>query len=238
MSDLQKRLGELDQLDTPDMRAAIEQRAARLRAEPTTPGPEMLPGVSTWRGTLIAIGTATAIVVMAVAAVWLGGRGTSDVADEPATPRPTTAPLATGVGDGQTVGVTVSGVSGHDGHELAGVLYAGELTDLDRDALGGFWWVVSDEDFTAVLRQPADMSVGRFPYVSDQALTVEPGTYTLVIWVDTGLSPATRWVPINTDGRGLYGCHAVFEVGGDTQTNIEITPNLHPDGWNINCTTP
>ena len=50
----------------------------------------------------------------------------------------------------------MSGVSGFAGHELAGVLYAGgELTDLDRDALGGFWSVVTHDDFatTEVVRQ-------------------------------------------------------------------------------------
>ena len=80
--------------------------------------------------------------------------------------------------------VTVSGVSGHDGQELAGVLYeGGELVDLSGDAVGGFWTVISGNDFaaTGVVREPGVVGVGRYPFVSDEALTVERGTYTLVV---------------------------------------------------------
>jgi hypothetical protein len=153
---------------------------------------------------------------------------------------PTEMPAVLGIGDGQTVSVTVSGVSGRMGHELAGVLYeGGELTDLDDDARGGFWSVITKDDFatTEVLRQPGGMDMGRFPYVSAEALTVKPGTYTLVIWVDHALGTYNRWVPINTDGQGLYGCHVVFDVGNDAQTDVVVPANLHPDGWNTNCTT-
>ncbi len=148
-------------------------------------------------------------------------------------------PLVSGVGDGRTVRVTVSEVSGHPGDDLAGVLYEGEVTDLDRDALGGFWVVVSGDDFTTteVVREPASEGMGRFPYVSDEALIVEPGTYTLVLWVDDALSPVSRWVPLNTDGMGLFGCHVVFEVGDDTQTDVAVSADLRPDGWNIDCAT-
>ena len=149
-------------------------------------------------------------------------------------------PPVVGVGDGQTVRVTVSRVSGHGGDELAGVLYGGgELTDLDADAVGGFWSVVSGDDFTAteVVREPGVVGVGRFPFVSDEALTVTPGVYTLVVWVDDGLGPVSRWVPINTDNRGLFGCQVVFEVGDDAQTEVVVAAELQPDGWNINCTT-
>ncbi len=155
--------------------------------------------------------------------------------------RPTSMPVVSGVGDGQTVSVAVAGVSGHVGDELAGVLYAGgELTDLDRDAVGGFWWVVSGDDAastTEVVREPGDSGVGRFPFVSDEALLVEPGMYTLVLWVDDGLGPVSRWVPLNSDGRGLFGCQVVFEVGDDAQTDVVVAANLQPDGWNVACTS-
>jgi hypothetical protein len=149
-------------------------------------------------------------------------------------------PPVAGVGDGQTVSVTVSDVSGYAGHELAGVLYASNgLTDLDTDARGGFWVVVDGDDFTTteVVRKPGAMGQGRFPFVSDQALTVAPGVYTLVVWVDFGLSPVSRWVPVNSDGSGLYGCQVVFEVGDAAQTDVAIAANLVPDGWNTNCAT-
>jgi len=119
------------------------------------------------------------------------------------------------------------------------VLYAGdELPDLDRDALGGFWVVVDGSDFTTteVVREPGALGEGRFSYISEQALTVAPGTYTLVVWVNFGLSPVSRWVPLNSDGMGLYGCQVVFEVGDDTPTEIAVTANLVPDGWDTSCT--
>jgi len=74
--------------------------------------------------------------------------------------------------------------------------------------------------------------------VSDEALTVEPGTYTLVLWVDEGLGSVSRWVPINSDGSGLFGCQVVFEVGDDARTDVVVAANLEPDGWNAVCTNP
>jgi hypothetical protein len=164
----------------------------------------------------------------------------SETATATTVAEPQPVPPAVGVADGQTVNVTVSDVSGYPGYELAGVLYAGgELTDLDRDALGGFWSVVDGDPFTAteVVREPAEPPTGWFPHVTDQALIVAPGTYTLVVWVDTGLGGMSRWVPVNTDGKGLYGCQTVFEVGDTAQTDVTVPANLVPNGWNTDCTT-
>jgi hypothetical protein len=182
---------------------------------------------------------AAVLVVVAVGSVALV-RGEQVAPDAAQTDVATSVAPAALAPQPQTVGVTVSGVSGHAGQELAGVLYAGgELADLDRDALGGLWSVIDGDDFTTteVVREPADPGFGRFPFVSDAALTVEPGTYTLVLWVDYGLSPVRRWVPLNSDGSGLFGCQAVFEIGGDTQTDVAVVANLEPDGWNVDCTT-
>ena len=56
---------------------------------------------------------------------------------------------AANTGDGQTVSLVVSGLSGHVGDDLAGVLYEEDhLVDLDIDPVGGFWSVVATEDFT------------------------------------------------------------------------------------------
>jgi hypothetical protein len=91
---------------------------------------------------------------------------------------------------------------------------------------------------TEVVREAGDLGVGRFPFVSDQALTVAPGRITLVVWVDEALNPARDRVPINTDGQGLVGCQAVFGVGDAAQTDVVVTANLVPDGWNTDCTAP
>ena len=191
------------------------------------------------RNWVAAFAAGFAVVLIVGIAIVLSSRG-GDPLDVVA-PVTTSMPPVVGVGDGQTVSVTVSGVLGHEGDELAGVLYAGgELTDLDGDAVGGFWSVVEGDVFatTEVVREPGAVGVGRFPFVSDEALTVEPGSYTLVLWVDTGLGGLSRWVPINTDGMGLFGCQVVFEVGDDAQTDVVVAANLEPDGWNTNCTSP
>ena len=190
-------------------------------------------------GRLGVAASAAVLVIVAVGSVALlrGEQSTPDAAQTDVAT--SVAPIAPAPQQ-QTVAVTVEGVSGYAGQALAGVLYAGgELTDLDRDALGGFWSVVAGDDFTTteMVRRPGDMGAGRFPYVSDAALTLEPGTYTLVLWVDYGLSPTSRWVPVNSDGAGLFGCHTVFDVAGDAQTDVTVTANLHPDGWNVDCTT-
>ena len=206
--------------------------------------PVARPRIPIWAAAFASAAVVLVVLGGTALLVDMGDGGVGDVAAPTTvttTASATTAPVVAGVGDGQTVSVTVSGVSGHAGDELAGVLYqGGELTDLDDDALGGFWWVVSGNDdatTTEVVRRPAETGDSRFPYVTAEALTVEPGTYTLVLWVDDGLGPVSRWVPVNTDGMGLFGCHVVFEVTDAAQTDVAVTANLEPDGWNINCTT-
>jgi hypothetical protein len=81
--------------------------------------------------------------------------------------------------------------------------------------------------------------------VTDVAAKVEPGTYTLVLWVDEALGPVSRWVPINTyvpgqpltEGMDLFGCHLVFEVGDDPLNDVVVPANLHHNGWNVDCVT-
>jgi hypothetical protein len=140
------------------------------------------------------------------------------------------------------VRVTLSGVTGHAGDDLAGVLYPGDevtLVDLDRAGLGGFATSVSGNAFAAVelVRAAGAPHEGRFPFVTDAPLVVEPGNYTLVVWVDTSLGAARRWVPVNTDGRGLFGCRTTFEVGPNAPTDVTVSVGLQPDGWNVDCET-
>lgn len=213
----------------PDLRAFPPNAALRRRR---TPG--WVYGVASAAALLAVVGGVALLFDSG-----LSGTGDPGVVDSEVGPLQAPAPM-TGAADGHTVSVTVSGLTGHAGDDLAGVLYVGdELTDLDRDAIGGFWSVISGAEFTttAVLRQPGPLGVGRFPFVSNEALTVEPGMYTLVVWVDDALNPVSGRVPINTDGMGLFGCHAVFEVGEDAQTDIVVPANLHPDGWNTDCAT-
>lgn len=149
-------------------------------------------------------------------------------------------PPVTGTEAGSTVTVSVADITGHLGHDLAGVLYADDdLTDLGVGALGGFWAVVEhaqDYSATEVLRTPGVNGEGRFPYVASEALIVEPGMYTLVLWMDTSLGSFDRWIPINTDGMGLVGCRHVFEVSEES-VEVTLTPTLLPDGWTTDCTT-
>jgi hypothetical protein len=202
--------------------------------------PTPFPSLAHWTR-VEAFATIATIAVVAVA-VFGGGALLLNQGhtNQPAAAGAASMPPVSGVGDGQTVSVTVSDVTGHAGDDLAVVLYGGgKLTDLDGDVLGGFWSVISGDEFTTteVVREPGDLGVGRFPFVTDQALTVAPGRYTLVVWVDDGLNPARDRVPVNTDGQGLFACQAVFDVGDAAQTDVAVTANLAPDGWNTDCTT-
>ncbi len=144
----------------------------------------------------------------------------------------------TGLSAGQTVEVVVSGLSAGDGGHLAGVLYEGVPADLDGEAVGGFWSLITDsEPVSEVVRKPAHFRDGTFPFVASEAAITENGTYTLVLWVDTWLSPVSRWVPLNSDGTGLRGCHVVFEVADTEQTSVRVSPTFQADDWNIDCTT-
>ena len=149
-------------------------------------------------------------------------------------------PPVTGTEAGSAVTVSVADITGHWGHDLAGVLYATEeLTDLGTGAVGGFWTVVEqaqDYSATEVLRAPGIDGEGRFPYVASEALLVEPGTYTLVLWMDTSLGSFDRWIPVNTDGMGLLGCRHVFEVS-DESVEVSLTPRLHSNGWTTDCSS-
>jgi len=242
MSDLKRALADLAERGTPI-------GADRLRDRVML---DLAPGSSSawWRrvdarrpAILIPAAVIATLVLVGAVPLLFGWMGTSEFEATTATtvaePQPV-PPAPVLVGDGQTVSVTVTDVTGHDGDELAGVLYAGgDLTDLDSDALGGFRSVVDGNDFTTteVVREPGTPGIGPFPHVTDQALTVAPGTYTLVVWVDVGLGGFNRWVPVNSDGMGLYGCQAVFEVGGDAQTDVVVPANLVPNGWNTDCAT-
>ena len=209
--------------------APITPEEVRGRLTPLVPesGPSRIPA---W---FVAVGVAAALVfILGGVSLLLGGSDDSN--PTATTPPPTAAPSPL------TLGVEVLGVSGREGNDLAGVLYeGGELSDLDRDAVGGFWTVVASDDYstTEVVREPGDVGEGRFPYVTSEALTVEPGTYTLVLWVDTSISEVSRWVPLNTDGMGLSGCQYVFEVTADTGADITVSPTFVPNGWNTHCTT-
>ncbi|MEN8235291.1 MAG: hypothetical protein ABFR89_10265 [Actinomycetota bacterium] len=90
MNDLQRRLRELDHLDAPDMRAAIDVRAGGLAAAVPAPNPEANSGW--WRGPLVAVGTAVAILVAAALMVLSLGTDRGDVADTSVQPMPTTVP--------------------------------------------------------------------------------------------------------------------------------------------------
>ena len=106
MTDLRQRLGELDQLDAPDMRASIDRRAAEL--DQAVPQSLDRTSVLGWRGPLIAVGTAVVILVVVAGSLLLIGRDDSSVVEEPTTtvvsttvppttvpPAPTTVPSTT-----------------------------------------------------------------------------------------------------------------------------------------------
>jgi hypothetical protein len=69
MTDLRRRLSELDQLDAPDMRARIDQRVAEL--DQSDRQSLVRTPASGLRGPLIAVGTAVAILVVGAVSMLL-----------------------------------------------------------------------------------------------------------------------------------------------------------------------
>jgi hypothetical protein len=211
----------------------ITKEEVERRSEASSAEPARTPASFRFRGVWVfAAAFAVTALLVGLIPLLVG----SEEADSDAV---ATTPTVAAEPAGQTVEVVVSGLSVGDGGHLAGVLYEGELADLDGEAVGGFWSLISgdDETVTEVIRGPSESGEGMFPFVTSEAAVTPNGTYTLVLWVDYGLSPVSRWVPVNSDGMGLRGCHVVFDVADAEQTKVEVSPTFHADGWNVDCTT-
>lgn len=144
------------------------------------------------------------------------------------------------------VTITIGGLEGATDHYLAGVLYSGGgPVDPDERVVGGVATVVTSDPFTADLELKVgndefpdaqdDCAAGKtsvpsncilFPYLTDEPQMVDPGTYTLQLWLSpTTIGPYSRWVP--GDQAGLIGCVTTFEVGA---TGGGVTVSGIPDG--------
>lgn len=184
-------------------------------------------------------------LVLAFFGLLVAGCGDDDGASPDTTQQASTttaeAPADTAGNGTVTVSVTVSGIESAVGNQLAGVLFRGpEAIDPDRNGLGGFAATVDADPFstTEQVRQPNPDpdSVGPFPGVSEDPLLVEPGTYTLVLWLAADLGPYSRWVPAATGG--LAGCETTFVVGDGTTFEIEVHGMPPPGATGTSCTTP
>jgi hypothetical protein len=122
-----------------------------------------------------------------------------------------------------TVSVSVGSIEGAVGSQLAGVLFRGATaTNPDRNGVGGFAARVDADPFSTtqqVLQPQRGQDWRPFPGVSEEPLRVEPGTYTLDLWLAPQLGPYSRWVPAGTPG--LAGCETTFDVGQGALT-VEI----------------
>jgi hypothetical protein len=131
-----------------------------------------------------------------------------------------------------TVIVTVTGIEESVGHDVAAVMYDGLWTDNPGvlGMVGGFGVVVDADPFavTQTIASPAsdqnDVDT-QFPGVSDEPLIVEPGQYTIMIWIDEELGPYSRWVP--ADSPGLGGCRVdvTVEEGRSTSVTVDGIPD-------------
>ncbi len=180
MTDLRQRLGELDQLDAPDMRASIDRRAAELGQT----APQSLVGTSAsgWRGPLIAVGTAFVILIVVAGSLLLIGRDDSSVVvEEPTTTvvsttlPPTTVPSTT-VPPGTVPSTTVPA-------EAVVPFLPSELAVLEvplSEAVPGFsdtivWTAVvesSDNVFQAVFRLRPSESIAELLLPSEDDLAL------------------------------------------------------------------
>jgi hypothetical protein len=137
---------------------------------------------------------------------------------------------ATDAATGSTVTVTVVGVRGYRGGDLAGVV----ATASDGTVVGGFSANVDDDEFTTtrLVRTPGDSGApaGSWPDLGDDPAILTPGDYVVMLWLDTGLGGYTRWLPLNTDGQGLAGCVHRFQVTDDT-TEVVISGDVRSTGY-------
>ena len=160
---------------------------------------------------------------------------TAAVVDETTTPTTldqttsTTALSATSTAT-STVTVTVTNVVDAIGYDLAGVLSEGDQPDL-RTVVGGFGADVDADPFstTQAVRAPQpgewpeDFDIDAdWPYVTDEPVMLEPGTYTLQLWL--GEPPLCCYTdPFLPGGSpSLSGCTTVFTVKEDEQVNITV----------------
>ena len=206
----------------------------------------------------VAAGAAVAVFILIGGVVWLLGGTGSDVIEEPmptgssttATSAPATTTIPeTGVPVG-SIEVTVEGIEGRSGGQLAGVLFEGEGTlDPDERAIGGFAVMVDSDPFTAtelvrtlVVRTPrargSGPEKGLFPDVTEEILVAEPGTYTVMLWLDDiTIGYYSRWVPAM--GHNLEGCEVVFEVEEGQGAALTVTGGFADvsNWWGKRCTT-
>lgn len=150
-----------------------------------------------------------------------------------------------GQGDGvldsanrSSVEVTVVGIRGYRGGDLAGVVHEAS----DGTVVGGFSASVGSDDFTTtkVVRNPggADDAWGAtWPSLTEEAALLTPGEYVVMLWLDTGLGGYTPWLPLNTDGRGLAGCVHRFEVTDDDTTEVVVSGDVSATGYVGVCGT-
>ncbi|MFW2332284.1 hypothetical protein [Ilumatobacter sp.] len=133
------------------------------------------------------------------------------------------------------VDVTVVGVAGYSGGELAGIV----AREADGLVVGGFATRIDGDPFATTQRvlRPADpdQDAVSWPNLSDEAADIPPGGYVLSLWSDTGLSGATRWVPMNSDGIGLAGCVERFTVGEAEVTEIVVGGDARSSGASGLC---
>jgi hypothetical protein len=168
--------------------------------------------------------------VLAVAGLaWLGGFDSSNNPTDTLPPPvlttiATTTTTTTFEPPHGTITVSVTGVEDAEGWQLAGFLYKGAgLSDPDNRAIGGFAARVGSNPFstTRLVRQPADIGVGPFPYLGHDVLEVRPGTYTLTLWLGNRLISYRRQE--DPDRVGLVACEASVEVGGGQDASVTVT---------------
>jgi hypothetical protein len=131
-----------------------------------------------------------------------------------------------------TVTVTVTDIEDAVGYDLAGVLFEGDDT-LIANIVGGFGVAVDADPFstTQVVRAPqydpgdfpADFDYGAdWPFVTDEPVTVGPGTYSLQLWLgEPPLCCFSDFVP--ADSPSLSGCVTVFTVEEGEQVDITVS---------------
>lgn len=214
-----------------DIERELRERFARTEARLTGPdfAPSVAPGHLLRRTRRRQLGVAA--VALLAAAVLVFGAVTSVASlvgssERLAPAEPTQRLTPAGPTPNGAVTVTVSGLERHVGDQLAGVLY--KVDRYPGHAIGGFAAIVSDASpITQVVHRPDrhfDSRNELFPYVLEDVLTVQPGKYTLFLWLGPRIGPYSRWTP--GDDPGLKVCRTTFIVKDLQGTAVDLTAHV------------
>ena len=119
----------------------------------------------------------------------------------------------------QTVQVTLEGIEGVNGWDLAGLLYG---TTAYNDIVGGFITTADSDPFTttqAITPTPLFSNEPR----SEEAVVLEPGTYYLMLFAGPDLVGSNEWYPVGRQDTSVEACSIALQIEEGEGTAIAVS---------------